>query len=299
MAICIQTSNLTKCYGAVVAVGGLSVKIEAGEVFGLLGPNGAGKSTTLCMLTGLVPPTSGSVTVFGKDLRRQFLEVAPRMGVLMERPAFYDHLSARDNLLLLARLTGRDVTVDRTLDRVGLLDAADRKVKTFSHGMRQRLGLAQALLSEPELLVLDEPTSALDVESAQEVLQILRFLADEAHVTVVVASHMLHEVEVLCDRIAILNRGRLVACEATGPLLSYDQSHVDVLIDAAEAAAKRLAGEPWVESVQAQAGRLTVRLGDGSVHQLTTFLVGAGYRISGVIPRRRSLQDYFLKVLNS
>ncbi|MCP4640718.1 MAG: ABC transporter ATP-binding protein [bacterium] len=299
MATCVQTANLTKVYGSVVAVSGLNLAVESGEVFGLLGPNGAGKSTILSMLTGLVPPTSGTVTVFGKDLRRSFLEIAPRMGVMSERPAFYEHLTARNTLLLFTRLTRRDAAVDQALERVGLLNVADRRVGTFSHGMRQRLGVAQALLAEPELLVLDEPANALDAESAQELLHLLRFLADEARVTVIIASHMLHEVEALCDRVAIVNRGRLIACEPISGVLSYDESQAELLIDAPEAAAKRLREEPWIESVEMQSGRLFVKLGDRTIHHLNALLVGAGYRISGIIPKRRTLQDYFLKVLNS
>jgi ABC-2 type transport system ATP-binding protein len=298
MPTCIQTSDLTKCYRHVVAVGGLSLEIETGEVFGLLGPNGAGKSTTLYMLTGLVRPTSGRVTVFGKDLRRSFLEIAPRMGVLVERPTFYDQLTARANLLLLARLSDERVAVDRALDRVGLLWAANQKTGTFSQGMRQRLGLAQALLTEPELLVLDEPTNGLDAESTRDIIKLLRLLSEQAKVTVVVSSNLLHEVEALCDRVAIMNRGRLLACEMTDKLLSYDPTQIEVLVDAPEAAAKRLMEQPWVSGVEMHHGRLHVQLSEATVHQLTSFLVSAGYVVSGIIPQRRSLQDFFLKVLN-
>lgn len=299
MASCLQLRNLSKCYGDTVAVSGLSLDIEQGEVFGLLGPNGAGKSTTLYMLTGLVRPTSGTVTFFGKDIRKHYLDVARRMGVAVERPTFYDYLSVRKNLLLMAQLAGRDVTVDRILDMVGMLHAGSRKAGSLSHGMRQRLGLAQALLTEPEVLILDEPTNGLDVEATQDVLKLLRRLADEANVTIVLSSHMMHEVEVLCDRVAVLNQGRLVACERTDALLSYDLSQVEVLVDAQEAAAKKLSEQPWVESVTVVPGRLQVRLTDTNVHQLNTFLISAGFRISGVMPRRRTLKDYFLKVLSN
>jgi len=299
MAACIQMSELTKCYGRVVAVSGLSLEVETGEVLGLLGPNGAGKSTTLSMLTGLVRPTSGSVTVFGKDLRTHFLEIAARMGVVVERPAFHDHLSARRNLMLSARLAGSAVTIDRALDRAGLLHEGSRKVGTFSRGMRQRLALADALLTEPEVLVLDEPTSGLDLEATHEILRFLRRIAVEARVTILFSSHMLHEVESLCDRVAVLNNGRLLSCERTDSLLSYDVHDVDVLLDAPDAAAKRLSAQPWVERATARAGRVHVCLADGTIHQLTAFLVGSGYQISGVIPRRRTLYDYFRKVLSS
>jgi ABC-2 type transport system ATP-binding protein len=172
-------------------------------------------------------------------------------------------------------------------------------VGTFSAGMKQRLGLAQALLTEPELLILDEPTSGLDVEATHETLKLLRQLADEAGVTIVFSSHMLHEVETLCDRVGVISQGRLIACEKTDSLLSYDEHRVEVLVETPEPAAKRLMEEDWVVSVEIRPGRIDVTLNDSSVHQLTKLLIGAGYKVSGVIPRRRTLQDYFLKVLNS
>ncbi len=244
MGSCIETSHLTKRYGKTLAVDDFTFEVETGEVMGLLGLNGAGKSTTLYMLTGLVRPTAGTVSIFGKELHRNFLSIAPTVGVLVERPAFYDYLTGRENLKLSARLAGHDVTVDRALDRVGLLSVGRKKVRTYSTGMRQRLGLAQALLLEPALLILDEPTNGLDPEATRDMLALLRQLAEESGVTILISSHMLHEVEQLCDRVAIVNAGRLLSCERTDALLSYDKRHVEVLLDAAESAAKRLGGQP-------------------------------------------------------
>jgi len=299
MGVCIQIANLTKAYGSVQAVDDLSLDIEAGEVFGFLGPNGAGKTTTLYMLSGLLRPTSGTVSIFGKELRKNFLEIASRTGVLVEQPAFYEHLSARRNLLIITSLASREANIDRALDRVGLLHVADTKVGKLSRGLKQRLGLAQALVTEPELLLLDEPTNGLDVESTQELLALLRCLADDAKVTIVLSSHMMHEVETLCDRVAIVNQGKLVRCDKTNALLSFDQSQIEVLTDAPEAAAKRLSAEQWVEEVWVEPGRLHVKLREDNPHQLAAYLVGAGYRISGIIPRRRTLREYFLKALNT
>jgi ABC-type multidrug transport system ATPase subunit len=298
MGVCIQTSHLTKRYGSILAVSDLTLDVQTGEIMGLLGLNGAGKSTTLYMLSGLVRPTSGSIHVFGKELRQHFLSISPLIGVLVERPAFYDYLTARENLKLSARLARREVTVDRALDRVGLLSSGRRKVGGFSTGMRQRLGLAQALLLEPSLLILDEPTSGLDPEATGEMLALLRQLAEEAQVTILVSSHMLHEAEGLCDRVAIIHEGRLLSCERTDALLSYDERHVQVLVDAPESAAKRLSGQPWLESVEVRAGRLEVVLREENAHQLAAFLFAAGYRVTGVIPRQRTLQDHFLKALS-
>lgn len=308
MVACIQISKLTKRYGSTVAVDDLSLEVQPGEVLGLLGPNGAGKSTTLYMLAGLAPPTSGTITLFGKDLRRDFIEIVGRIGVLVERPAFYDYLSPRENLLILARLAGREVTIDRVLNLTGLLEVAGKKTGTLSMGMRQRLGLAQALLLEPEILILDEPANGLDPESTQEMIRLLRQLAVESHVTIVFSSHMLNEVEELCDRVAVIDKGRLVSCDRMESLLSYDLSQVEVLLDVPEAAAnaktasaaaERLRAQDWVLSAEAVPGKVRVTLKEPNPHQLAAFMVGAGYRLAGIVPRRRTLQDYFLKVLNS
>ncbi|PCJ51518.1 MAG: bacitracin ABC transporter ATP-binding protein [Candidatus Hydrogenedentota bacterium] len=298
MATCVRLENLRKTFGPVVAVDDVTLEIERGEVFGLLGPNGAGKSTTLYMLSSMLRPTSGQISIFGKNLTENFVEIMSRTGVLTEKTAFYPHLSVTKNLLISARLSGREVTIDRALELVGLRHMADEHVQDLSYGMKQRLGLANAFLHEPELLILDEPTNGLDVEHTQDILQLLRHLADTAQVTIIVSSHMMHEVEFLCDRIGILNQGNLIACETTDRLISFDQSVIDVLLDAPESAGNRLAEESWVESVKIKSDRITVRLKDPNPHHLITFLISNGYQLSAVIPRQRTLQEYFLKVLN-
>lgn len=298
MSVCIRLDELNKRYGSTLAVKNLSLEIETGEIFGLLGPNGAGKSTTLYMLAGLARPSSGSITIFGKDMQKQPLEIISRMGVLFERPSFYDHLTVGKNLLLMARLSGREVTIDRTLDMVGILHLSDQKVGTLSTGMRQRLGLAQALLTEPELLLLDEPTSSLDVEQAQETIHLLRRLAKEASVTIVLSSHTMDEVEALCDRVAVINNGSLVLCDKADTLISYDRTQVEVLMESPEAAARQLREEDWVEAVEVSPGRIHVRLNEPNPHKLNAFLVGAGFQVLGLIPRRRTLQEFFIKAMN-
>ncbi|MEZ5256216.1 MAG: ABC transporter ATP-binding protein [Ilumatobacteraceae bacterium] len=216
----IETRGLVKHYGSVVAVDHLDLRIAPGEVFGLLGPNGAGKTTTILMLLGLTEPTAGTVRVCGLDPRHQALDVKRLVGYLPDDVGFYDDLTAIENLTYTARLNRLDrATADRRiaelLGEVDLTDAGDRRVGTFSRGMRQRLGLADALVKDPAILVLDEPTVNIDPEGVRELLTLVRSLSIERGMTILLSSHLLHQVEQVCDRIGIFVAGRLRAC---GPI---------------------------------------------------------------------------------
>jgi ABC-2 type transport system ATP-binding protein len=208
----LQTEGLTKHFRRVRAVDGVDLAVQQGEVFGFLGPNGAGKTTTIGMLLGLIYPTAGRVLLFGEPLSPTDTAPLHRVGALMGTPGLVPYLSGWDNLSLLARLhPGVDGHhVERVLERVDLAEAARRKVKGYSSGMKQRLGLAAALLHQPELLILDEPTNGLDPAGMRDMRDLLRSLADEG-VTIFLSSHLLHEVEQVCDRVAVLNRGKVVA----------------------------------------------------------------------------------------
>ena len=299
MPATISFENVSKHFGSASAISDVTFEVNAGEVFGLLGPAGAGKSTLLNMLSGLTRPGSGTITVFGKDISRGFVDIASRMGVLCQRPSFFEHLTVRRNLLLQATLAGRHVSVPRVLDWVGMLETAGTRVHRLSGEQRQRLALAQALVTEPELLVLDEPTLGLDVEASEELFRLIRRIARGGEVTVLLASHLMYEVEALCDRVALLHEGRILACDETREVISYDPSQVEVLLEGAETAAKRLAELVWVSQVDAQPGRIYVQLEDRNAHQLCAYLVQAGFKINGIIPRRRTLQEYLMKVINT
>ncbi len=213
--IVIETQNLSKRYGEIVAVDELTLKIRAGEVFGILGPNGSGKTTTILMLLGLTEPTSGWARVLGFDPMRQPLEVKSRVGYLPDQVGFYDELTARENLAYTAKLNGlsRPVAQRRisdALERMGLADVADRRVGTFSRGMRQRLGVAEILIKHPQVIILDEPTLGLDPEAAREFLQIIRTLKKEEKITVLLSSHLLHQVQAVCDRVGLFSQGKMV-----------------------------------------------------------------------------------------
>ena len=209
----IEVHGLTKRYGHTVAVDGIDLKIEAGEVFGLLGPNGSGKTTTILMLLGLTEPTSGTVSVLGFDPLRRPLQVKRRVGYLPDLVGFYDHLSARENLAYTARLIGLDSAesasrINKALDRVGLGEVARQRVSTFSHGMRQRLGLAELLIKEARIAILDEPTNGLDPQATQELLGLIGELRADG-MTIVLSSHLLGLVQSICDRVALFRKGRI------------------------------------------------------------------------------------------
>ena len=214
----VETERLTKRYGDFAAVDALDLKIQKGEVYGLLGPNGSGKTTTILMLLGLTEPSAGQVRVLGLNPVRQPLSVKSRVGYLPDRVGFYENMTARENLIYTAKLNGlaRDEAyrrIDAALEQIGLGHAATKKVNAYSHGMRQRLGVAELLVKRPALIIMDEPTLGLDPDAARLFLNIIRDLKAEGN-TILLASHLLHQVQAVCDRVGLFNRGRL-ALEGT------------------------------------------------------------------------------------
>src|SRR5437588_11013631 len=214
----LQTEQLTKKYRRRVVVDRLSLTVERGDIFGFLGQNGAGKSTTIRMALGLVRPTSGRVKVLDHDMSRQPLRVLKSIGAIIEAPAFYENFSGRQNLRMLAAMSGgaEQERIEMVLEIVGLSKRARDPVRVYSHGMRQRLGIAQALLPGPEFIILDEPTDGLDPRGIREVRMLLPRLRDERGLTILLSSHLLNEVECICDTVAIIDGGRLLYQGAIG-----------------------------------------------------------------------------------
>jgi ABC-2 type transport system ATP-binding protein len=210
----IETQGLTKHYGEVVAVDGLSLAVEHGQVFGLLGPNGSGKTTTILMLLGLTEPTQGMVRVLGLDPMRDPLSVKARVGYIPDQIGFYNELTARENLIYIAKLNGlrRDEAyrrIDQALGQMGLAEVADRPVATFSHGMRQRLAVADTLIKRPQLIIMDEPTQGLDPQATREFLAVISDLKGKG-ITILLSSHLLYQVQAVCDRVGLFHRGHMV-----------------------------------------------------------------------------------------
>lgn len=259
----IVAAGLTKRYGDLVAVDGLDLELRRGEIFGLLGQNGAGKTTTILMLLGLTEPTSGSARVMGLDPARDALRVKRQVGYLPDSVGFYGDLTGRQNLRYTARLNGlgreeAEARIGEALEQVSLSDRGDTRADTYSRGMLQRLGIADALIKEPEILILDEPTAAIDPIGVVEILQLLRNLVHGRGVTVLLSSHLLTQVQSVCDRVGIFAAGRLIGLGTVPELAAQfgsDTGHVEVTFEGDQAAgADRigpiLAGIPQVEKVE-------------------------------------------------
>lgn len=296
----LQTDKLSKRYHQTWAVWELDLAVEEGQVFGFLGPNGAGKSTTIRMLLGLIKPSSGGFELFSQNVRRSGRSIYKKVGSLVEKPDFYLYLSAEKNLKLLGELSG-GVTVDRiseVLEIVGLAERGGDKVSDYSHGMMQRLGIAQALLAEPDLIILDEPTSGLDPAGIKEIRDLIVTLSKDLGITVFLSSHILHEIEQVCTHMAIIDRGRLVVQGDVYELLRETDFYVtEVIVDDPQRARTILEPESWIEKVSLEKDILKVRVSGENRPQLTDFLVRNRFAVSAVIPRT-SLEDYYLTLLN-
>jgi ABC-type multidrug transport system ATPase subunit len=310
----IRSEGLTKRFGGLVAVDGLDLDVREGDLFGFLGPNGSGKTTTVRMLLGLVFATSGRIEVLGRPMPRAARQVLPQVGSLVEGPGFYPHLSGRANLALFdaagPRLSGgpprrfpgpprnlgrdRRRRVDDALARVGLEGVGRRPVRAYSTGMRQRLGLAAALLRAPRLLVLDEPTNGLDPHGMREVRDLLVELV-RGGTTVFLSSHLLAEVELICSRAAIVDKGRLVAQDRVEALLG-PTGRVLVTTPDVGAAADLAAALPGVRLGERGRDRLAVHLDGTAPEALNRRLVDGGIRVRELLVERPTLEDVFLRL---
>ncbi len=258
--VVLRTEGLAKHFGEVRAVERVDLEVRRGEVFGFLGPNGAGKTTSIAMMLGLLHPSAGSVEVFGQSVTPNHTSALRRIGALVGAPGLYPYLSGRDNLGLLARVSSGvgAARIDEVLEVVQLTYASNRKVAGYSTGMKQRLGLAAALLHHPELLILDEPTNGLDPAGMRDIREILRGLADGG-TSVFLSSHLLHEIEQVADRVAVLNKGRVVAQGSVSELLGGESVVKVKVADPAEAA-RLLRQLPAVKDIEAMNGHgLVVR----------------------------------------
>jgi len=290
----LETDRLTKRYGEVTAVDSLSLRVPRGGVFGFLGPNGSGKTTTMGMLLGLVHPTSGSAEIFGDPARHA--ATLRLVGAMVETPTFYPYLSGRANLRYFQGIgrRGSPADIDRLLTLVDLGKRADSKFATYSLGMKQRLGIACALLGDPELVFLDEPTNGLDPAGVVEVRELIRELGTGGR-TVVLSSHMLAETELVCDNVAVLSRGRLIAQGTIKELLrEHDTLRLRSTDDAG--ATSVLSALPWVEAVAQQDGSLVITAPQERSWEIARALADRQIYVSELVPLHRTLEEFFMEI---
>ncbi len=295
----IDVKGLTKKFGSLVAVNNLNLNVFKGDVFGFLGPNGAGKSTTIRMLLSLIRPTSGTIKIFGKSLKENQKDILRRIGAIVEKPDFYLYLSAYKNLEILGRISGADTSnkkIMEMLELVGLAGRAKSKVKTFSHGMKQRLGIAQALIHDPELVILDEPTMGLDPQGMKEVRDIILYLSKVKGKTIFLSSHILREVELIASRMIIINKGTARVEGNVEDLLNSNQLRVTFEVDDIMKAFNLISLTTWKQNfISKEKNQLVFEMLKKDIPALNRHLIENGVNVSSVVPVR-SLEDYFLKI---
>ncbi|MBX7155988.1 MAG: ABC transporter ATP-binding protein [Candidatus Kapaibacterium sp.] len=296
----IEVSNVRKEYKGFTAVDGINFTVYSGDVFGFLGPNGAGKSTTIRMLTSLIHPTSGSIKLFGKDLSTHREEILANVGAIVERPDMYLYLNAINNLELVARMYGANSSKKHLmsiLEMVGLAQRAESKVKTFSHGMKQRLGIACTLVHNPQLIILDEPTTGLDPQGMKDIRDIILHLSKDRGKTIFLSSHILPEIELTANRMVIINRGKIVVEGEVKKLLNDDTVKLMVHCSPIETATTIIAESNWNSFfVDVEDGALRFDIPTVNVAGLNQYLVEHGIEVHSLVPTR-SLEDYFLKCI--
>lgn len=295
----IEINSLTKDFKDLRAVNNLNLNVFKGDVFGFLGPNGAGKSTTIRMLLSLIKPTNGSINIFNQPLEKNRIEILKRVGAIVEKPDFYGYLSAYKNLEILGKISGKEISRNKimeVLELVGLNKRFKSKVKTFSHGMKQRLGLAQALLHDPDLIILDEPTTGLDPQGMKEIRELIIYLSKEKGKTVFLSTHILSEIELVANRMIIINKGTTKVEGNVKDLLDSKKSKVTVEIDNIDLTKNLISTSAWSNKFDSQSGnRFFFLLQNEEISELIKYLIDNGVKVSAVIPTR-SLEDYFLKI---
>jgi ABC-type multidrug transport system ATPase subunit len=298
----IEVRGLTKSYGSFKAVDQLDLDVYRGDVFGFLGPNGAGKSTTIRMLLTLIKPDSGDIRIFGKELHEHRSSILSRIGCIVEKPDFYKFLSARKNLEVLAQYNKVRLSktkIDELLEFVGLKGRGDDAVKGYSHGMKQRLGLAQALLHDPDLIILDEPTTGLDHQGIIDIRNLILYLSKEKGKTIFLSSHILHELELVASRMAILNKGKMVLQGSLTELLHDSDRVVEVRVEHPEKFYNLLANTEFDKMrLGYTVSHVQLQLGLPQIPLLLNWMVANNISVFGV-ESRRQLEDLFLKLTES
>ena len=295
----IEISHLSKHFKDIKAVDDLSFNVYKGDVFGFLGPNGAGKSTTIRMLLTLISPDSGTIKIFGQELVKNRLRILRNTGAIIEKPDFYGYLTAYKNLEILSRISGKEIGRKRimeVLELVGLESRYKSKVKTFSHGMKQRLGLAQALLHNPELIILDEPTTGLDPQGMKEIRDLITMLSKGQNKTILLSSHLLNEIEMTANRMIIINKGSAKVEGEVRNLLLSGKLNVKIEAVNGDELLKAITGSGWESSLESRVNNTFIfNLESGAIPELNKYMVTNNIEVLSIVPTR-SLEEYFLSI---
>jgi len=292
----VQARNLTKRFGKITAVDELNIEVHPGEVFGFLGPNGSGKSTTMGMLLGLIAPSSGTACVFGMDIRKHLPQILKRIGALTESTGFYPYLSGRDNLKYIAGITGgiTGTRIDEVLELVDLKSRSGDPFSSYSLGMKQRLGIASALLSDPEFVILDEPTNGLDPAGMKEIRELITGLGQQGK-TVFLNSHLLHEVQQVCGRVAIIKKGRVVTQGPVKELLNRGDC-LQIRATQPDKAVEVLTGQEWIGSVAREGEKILLEVKTELASRVSAVLAAQDIYLIEMKARENTLEDLFLEL---
>ena len=300
--VIVSVEGLSKKFGTFEAVKDVSFTVNRGDVFGFLGPNGAGKSTTIRCLLSLIAPDQGKVSLFGKSFQTNRREILANVGSIIEKPDFYRYLSAEKNLEIFARISGAEVSkkeIQEMLDFVGLGDRGKHKVKGFSHGMKQRLGIAQTLLHKPDLIILDEPTTGLDPQGIVEVRNLILRLKNEQNKTIILSSHQLAEIELISNRMVIINQGRTLVEGRVDELLNAQELVVRFEVDRLAEATSLLSSAHATSEISIISEKeFDVTMEQHQIPIVNKLFVENGINVTAIVPKRK-LEDYFLKTIQS
>jgi len=297
MVAVLTTEGLSKTFGTFKAVQDLNLQVQEGDLYGFLGGNGSGKTTTMRMILRLIRPTAGRVQIFGKDVQENFIEVMQQVGALVELPAYYPYLSAVKNLEILRLASGGipPSRIPEVLDLVGLASRMHDRVGTYSQGMRQRLGIAMAFLARPRLVFLDEPTNGLDPHGINQVRHVIKDMNKRDGVTFVISSHLLHEIELTCNRVGMIKAGKMILQDKLDAVIARTVDGLHIGCDKKEVAIKLLQSQEWIKKVQEEeTGLIRISCPTERFAQVNALLAANGVTVSELTPARQTLEEFFL-----
>lgn len=298
MSYILQTDHLTKAIGGKELVSDVNIHLKKGEIYAFLGPNGAGKTTVIKMLTNLWKPTEGNIELFGENLTEDSYEVLKRVGSIIEFPVFYEHMSGRENLRLHCEYMGyyEPGCVEKALEMLGLSQGADKPVKKYSLGMKQRLGIARAVLSRPELLILDEPTNGLDPAGMKQIRELFQMLCREYGITLMISTHILSEIESIADRVGVISHGKLIEEISMDEIKERNMAYIELSVEDVKKTAYILTEQLGLNNFRIM-DEHNIRIYDGkaAAGEITKALALSGVEVNGIGKKTETLENYFLK----